>query len=51
MSESPAQFSVRTLRALEVLTFTPTTAPQVAEALGVHPRTARRLLSQLQRAG
>jgi DNA-binding IclR family transcriptional regulator len=51
MSESPSYFAVRTLRALEVLTFTPTTAPRVAEALGIHPRTARRLLSQLQRDG
>jgi DNA-binding IclR family transcriptional regulator len=51
MSQSPAQFAIRTLRALEVLAFTPTTAPRVAEALGVHPRTARRLLSQLQRDG
>ena len=51
MSQSPAQFAVRTMRALEILTFAPTTAPRVAEALGVHSRTARRLLSQLQRDG
>lgn len=51
MSQSPAQFAVRTLRALEVVAFTPGTAPQVADALGVHPRTARRLLGQLQRDG
>jgi DNA-binding IclR family transcriptional regulator len=51
MTQSPAQFAVRTLRALEVLAFTPTTAPKLADALGVHPRTARRLLSQLQRDG
>jgi DNA-binding IclR family transcriptional regulator len=51
MSQSPAQFAVRTLRALEVLAFAPASAPQVADALGVHPRTARRLLSQLRRDG
>jgi DNA-binding IclR family transcriptional regulator len=51
MSQSPAQFAVRTLRALEVLAFTPATAPQLADALGIHPKVARRLLSQLQRDG
>jgi DNA-binding IclR family transcriptional regulator len=51
MSQSPAQFAIRTLRALEVLAFTPSTAPEIAEALLIHPRRARRLLSQLQRDG
>jgi DNA-binding IclR family transcriptional regulator len=51
MSQSPAQFALRTLRALEVLAFTPTTASGIAEALLIHPRRARRLLSQLQRDG
>jgi DNA-binding IclR family transcriptional regulator len=51
MSQSPAQFAVRTLRALEMLAFAPASAPQVADALGIHPRTARRLLSQLRRDG
>jgi DNA-binding IclR family transcriptional regulator len=51
MSQSPAQFAIRTLRALEVLAFTPTTASGIAEALLIHPRRARRLLSQLQRDG
>ena len=51
MSQSPAQFAIRTLRALEVLTFTPTTDVGLADALGVHPRTAKRLLSQLHRDG
>jgi DNA-binding IclR family transcriptional regulator len=51
MSRSPAQFAVRTLRALEVLAFTPTTASGIADALLIHPRRARRLLSQLQRDG
>ena len=51
MSRSPAQFAIRTLRALEVLAFTPTTASGIADALCIHPRRARRLLSQLQRDG
>jgi DNA-binding IclR family transcriptional regulator len=41
-------FSVsRTLRAIEVLAFQPCSAPQVAGALQIHPRTARRLLNRL----
>jgi DNA-binding IclR family transcriptional regulator len=51
MSHPPAQCAVRTLRALEVLAFTPTTAPKLAAVLGVHPRTARRLLGQLLHDG
>ena len=51
MSRSPAQFAIRTLRPLEVLAFTPTTASGIADALHIHPRRARRLLSQLQRDG
>lgn len=51
MSQSPAQFAIRTLRALEVLAFTPATASGIADALLMHPRRARRLLSQLQRDG
>ena len=51
MSQSPAQFAIRTLRALEVLAFAPTTASGIADALLMHPRRARRLLSQLQRDG
>jgi DNA-binding IclR family transcriptional regulator len=51
VSQSPAQFAIRTLRALEVLAFTPATAPDIADALCIHPRRARRLLSQLQRDG
>jgi len=51
MSQSPAQFAIRTLRALEVLAFTPATASDIADALCIHPRRARRLLSQLQRDG
>jgi IclR family acetate operon transcriptional repressor len=35
------------MQALEVLSFEPSSAPQIAEALQVHPRTARRLLNRL----
>jgi DNA-binding IclR family transcriptional regulator len=35
------------MQALEVLSFQPSSAPQIAEALQVHPRTARRLLNRL----
>lgn len=41
----------RTVRALEVLAFQPLSAPQVAEALAIHPRTARRLLNRLRDEG
>jgi DNA-binding IclR family transcriptional regulator len=51
VSQSPAQFAIRTLRALEILAFTPATASDIAHALLMHPRAARRLLSQLQRDG
>jgi IclR family acetate operon transcriptional repressor len=51
MSQSPAQFAIRTLRAIEVLAFNASTASELADALLVHPRAARRLLSQLQRDG
>ena len=46
-----AWFVTRTVRALEVLAFGPRSAPQVAEALQVHPRTARRLLQRLFEEG
>jgi DNA-binding IclR family transcriptional regulator len=39
------------MQALEVLSFEPASAPQVAEALKVHPRTARRLLNRLTADG
>ena len=39
------------MQALEVLSFEPSSAPQVAEALQVHPRTARRLLNRLAADG
>src|SRR3954454_24945765 len=37
----------RTLRALELLAVEPRSAPELADGLGVHVRTARRLLKQL----
>ena len=37
----------RVLEALEVIVFRPSSAPRVADALGVHPRTARRILQTL----
>jgi DNA-binding IclR family transcriptional regulator len=42
-----ALFVTRTMQAMEVLAFRPSSAAQVAEALQVHPRTARRLLARL----
>jgi DNA-binding IclR family transcriptional regulator len=44
-------FVARTMQALELLALHPLSAPQVAEALHVHPRTARRLLSRLAEDG
>jgi DNA-binding IclR family transcriptional regulator len=44
-------FVARTMQALELLALHPLSAPQVADALGVHPRTARRLLSRLAEDG
>lgn len=40
-----------TMQAIELLAFQPLSAPQVAAALDVHPRTARRLLNRLQDDG
>lgn len=37
----------RTLRAIELLAFGPCSAPELAAALQIHPRTARRLLRKL----
>jgi DNA-binding IclR family transcriptional regulator len=39
------------MEALEMLAFQPLSAPQVAAAMGVHPRTARRLLNRLREEG
>jgi IclR family acetate operon transcriptional repressor len=44
-------FVARTMQALELLALHPLSAPQVAEALHVHPRTARRLLTRLAEDG
>ena len=41
----------RTMQALELLSFQPLSAPQVASALQIHPRTARRLLNRLREEG
>lgn len=46
-----ALFAARTLQALELLALQPLSAPQVAEALAVDPRTARRLLNRLAADG
>jgi DNA-binding IclR family transcriptional regulator len=39
--------ALRVLQALEVIVLSPSTAPTVADAVGVHPRTARRILQTL----
>jgi IclR family acetate operon transcriptional repressor len=39
---------MRTVRALERLAFSPLSAPELATALQIHPRTARRLLQRLE---
>jgi DNA-binding IclR family transcriptional regulator len=44
-------FVTRTMRALEVLAFEPMSAPRLAETLGIHPRTARRLAVRLLEEG
>jgi DNA-binding IclR family transcriptional regulator len=44
-------FAVRTMQALEVLAFQSSTAPQVADALRIDTRTARRLLNRLAADG
>src|SRR5256885_16424024 len=46
-----SHFVARTMQALELLALHPLSAPQVAEALQVHPRTARRLLTRLTEEG
>jgi DNA-binding IclR family transcriptional regulator len=44
-------FVIRTMQALEVIAFQPSSAPQVAEVLRVDARTARRLLNRLTAEG
>jgi DNA-binding IclR family transcriptional regulator len=46
-TSEPLYTTTRTLSALELLAFMPSSAPVVADHLQVHPRTARRLLKQL----
>ncbi|HEX7299579.1 MAG TPA: IclR family transcriptional regulator [Solirubrobacteraceae bacterium] len=47
MSAPEAWHVTRTMRTLEMLALRPRSAVDVAHALGVHPRTARRLLNRL----
>jgi IclR family transcriptional regulator, KDG regulon repressor len=42
---------VRTLRAMEVLAVRPQSAPELAASLGMHARTARRILKRLESEG
>lgn len=51
MRQPEAWYASRAMQALELLAFQPLTAPQVAAALQVHPRTARRLLTRLLEEG
>lgn len=51
MPPPEAWYAARAMQALEVLAFQPLSAPQVAAALQVHPRTARRLLTRLRDEG
>jgi DNA-binding IclR family transcriptional regulator len=46
-----ASYAVRTIAVLELVAAGPVTAVQVADALGVDPRTARRLLDRLAAEG
>jgi IclR helix-turn-helix domain len=47
----PNLTAARAVRALEVLTFHPASAPGVAATMGIHDRTARRLLQTLEDEG
>lgn len=51
VSAPEAWHVTRTLRALEALALGPHSAVEVADALGIHPRTARRMLNQLVTEG
>jgi IclR family KDG regulon transcriptional repressor len=48
VSAPEAWHVTRTLRAMELLAVRPRSAPELAEALGVHVRTARRVLKRLE---
>ena len=49
--EPPNYTAQRTLRVLELLAFAPASAPTVGAAVGIHSRTARRLLKTLASEG
>lgn len=51
MSLGEAWHVGRTMQILEQLTFTPLTAPQLADAVDSHPRTVRRVLERLRADG
>ncbi len=51
MSAPEAWHVTRTMRTLEMLALRPRSAVEVANAVGVHPRTARRLLNRLLAEG
>jgi DNA-binding IclR family transcriptional regulator len=51
MSAPEAWHVTRTLRAMELLAVQPRSAPELADALGVHVRTARRVLKRLHFEG
>ncbi len=51
MAATDAWHVARTMRALELLAFTPLSAPKLALALDADPRTVRRLLGRLEREG
>jgi DNA-binding IclR family transcriptional regulator len=51
MSAPEAWHVTRTLRAMELLAIAPRSAPELADGLGVHVRTARRVLKRLESEG
>jgi DNA-binding IclR family transcriptional regulator len=51
MSSIESWHVIRTLRAMELLAVRPRSAPKLADELGVHTRTARRLLKRLADQG
>jgi IclR family acetate operon transcriptional repressor len=51
MSAPEAWHVTRTLHALELLALRPRSAPELADALGVHVRTARRVIRRLEHEG
>jgi IclR family acetate operon transcriptional repressor len=51
VSAPEAWHVTRTLRAMELLAIAPRSAPELADGLGVHVRTARRVLKRLESEG